>query len=153
LLNLVDYLTGKLPVPGQSAGANHQGMTNPDRESFFAIFHLSLVCLMPSPIEKLIDEWVGQNSGEHLPGKGKPLDLEEYFRWPEDKRMGYSLLREAGCIPPEVALLQEIGSLEQSIDRCTDPEKRQRLRDRLQARQVEFNIHLEERQRWRRPGR
>jgi Domain of unknown function (DUF1992) len=150
LLNLVDYLTGKLPVPGQSAGANHQGMTNPDRESFFAIFHLSLVCLMPSPIEKLIDEWVGQNSGEHLPGKGKPLDLEEYFRWPEDKRMGYSLLREAGCIPPEVALLQEIASLEQSIDRCTDPEKRRRLRDRLQARQVEFNIHLEERQRWRR---
>jgi len=125
-------------------------MTDPDRESFFAICHLSLVCLMPSPIEKLIDEWVAQNSGDHLPGKGKPLDLEEYFRWPEDKRMGYSLLREAGCVPPEVALLQEIDSLKQLIDRCTDPEKRRRLHDRLQARQVEFNIHMEERQRWRR---
>jgi DnaJ homologue, subfamily C, member 28, conserved domain len=130
-------------------------MTNPqttDRESFFAICHLSLLCLMPSPIEKLIDEWVSQNSEEHLPGKGKPLDLEEYFRWPEDKRMGYSLIREAGCVPPEVALLQEVDSLNQSIDRCTDPEKRRRLRDRLQARQVEFNIHLEERHRWRRPS-
>jgi hypothetical protein len=121
-----------------------------DRESFFAICHLSLLCLMPSPIEKLIDEWVSQNSEEHLPGKGKPLDLEEYFRWPEDKRMGYSLIREAGCVPPEIALLQEIDSLKQSIDRCTDPEKRRRLRDRLQARQVEFNIHLEERHRSRR---
>jgi hypothetical protein len=105
---------------------------------------------MPSPIEKLIDEWVSQNPEEHLPGKGKPLDLEEYFRWPEDKRMGYSLLRNAGCVPPEVRLLQEIDSLQQSIDRCNDPEKRQCLRDRLQARQVEFNLHLEERKRSRR---
>jgi hypothetical protein len=106
---------------------------------------------MPSPIEKLIDEWVSQNREEHLPGKGKPLDLEEYFRWPEDKRMGYSLLRNAGCVPPEVALLQEIDSLKQLIDRCSDPEKRHRLGDRLQARQVEFNMHLEERHRSRRP--
>jgi hypothetical protein len=64
--------------------------------------------------------------------------------------MGYSLLRSAGCVPPEVALLREIDSLQQSIDRCTDPEKRQCLRDRLQARQVEFNMHLEERKRSRR---
>ena len=107
---------------------------------------------MPSPIEKLLDEWVAQNPKEHLPGEGKPLDLEEYFRWPEDKRMGYSLLRNAGCVPPEVALLQEIDSLKQSIERCTDPEKRSRLRDQLQARQVEFNMHLEERQRSPRLG-
>jgi hypothetical protein len=105
---------------------------------------------MPSPIEKLIDEWIAQNPEQHLPGKGKPLDLEEYFRWPEDKRMGYSLLRSAGCVPPEIALLQEIDSLKQSIDRCTDPEKRQLFQDQLQARQVEFNIHLEERLRSRR---
>jgi hypothetical protein len=117
-----------------------------------SVIGLSFRCcdLMPSPIEKLIDEWVSQNPEEHLPGKGKPLDLEEYFRWPEDKRMGYSLLRSAGCVPPEVALLREIDSLQQSIDRCADPEKRQCLRDRLQARQVEFNMHLEERKRSRR---
>jgi Domain of unknown function (DUF1992) len=125
-------------------------MTNPNRESLFAICHTSVVCLMPSPIEKLIDEWVSQNPEEDLPGKGKPLNLEEYFRWPEDKRMGYSLLRDAGYVPPEVALLQEIASLEQAIDRSTDPAKRQWLRGRLQARQVEFNMHLEERHRWRR---
>jgi DnaJ-like protein len=119
-------------------------------KSFFVICRLSLPLIMPSPIEKLIDEWVSQNAEEHLPGKGKPLDLDEYFRWPEDKRMGYSLLRNAGCVPPEVALLQEIDSLQKSIGRCTDPEKRQRLRDRLQARQVEFNMHLEDRHRSRR---
>src|SRR5260370_38114969 len=102
---------------------------------------------MPSPIEKLLDEWVAQNPKEHLPGEGKPLDLEEYFRWPEDKRMGYSLLRSAGCVPPEVALLQEIDSLKQAIDRCPDPENRKRLHDELQASQLEFNIQLEKRHR------
>jgi hypothetical protein len=105
---------------------------------------------MSSAIEKMLDEWVAQTWEEHLPGKGKPLDLEEYFRWPEEKRMGYALLRSAGCVPPEVNLLQEIDSLKQSIDFCTDPEERQELRDRLQARQVEFNLHLEERHRSRR---
>src|SRR5260370_25666882 len=98
---------------------------------------------MPSPIEKLSDEWDAKKPEEYLPGEGKSLDIKEYFRWTEDKRMGYSLLRSAGCVPAEVALLQEIDSLKQAIDRCTDPEKRQRLRDELQARQVEFNMHLQ----------
>jgi len=105
---------------------------------------------MPSPIEKLIDEWLAQSSDEQLPGKGKPLDLEEYFRWPEEKRMGYSILRNAGCLPPEVSLLQEIDSLKRAIDQCMEPEKQRLLRDQLQARQVEFNMHLEERHRSRR---
>jgi hypothetical protein len=104
---------------------------------------------MRSPIEKLIDEWLAQASAEHLPGKGKPLNLDEYFRWPEDKRVGYSLLRSAGCVPPEVGLLQEIDSLKQSIDQCADPERRRKLLNQLQARQVEFNIHLEEHHRRR----
>src|SRR5258708_1256856 len=76
---------------------------------------------MPSPIEKLLDEWVAQNPKEHLPGEGKPLDLEENFRWPEDKRMEYSLLRSAGCVPPEVDLLQQIASLKPLIHRSTNP--------------------------------
>ena len=105
---------------------------------------------MPSPIEKLIDEWLAQSPEEDLPGKGKPLDLEEYFRWPEEKRVGYSLLKNAGCVPPELALLQEIDRLKHSIDRCMDPEKRRKLQDQSQARQVEFNLHLEERHRSRR---
>ncbi len=116
---------------------------------------LSFVITLPvrSPIEKLIDEWIAQTPGEHLPGKGKPLDLNEYFGWPEETRMAYSLLRNAGCVPAEVELFQEIDSLKQSINRCTDPEKSRKFQDQLQARQVELTMRLEERHRARRRGR
>jgi hypothetical protein len=112
-----------------------------------------LLLPVASPIEKLIDEWIAQTPEEHLPGKGRPLDLAEYFGWPEEMRMAYSLLRNAGCVPAEVELLQEIDSLKQSIQRCIQPEKRRKFQDQLQARQVELNMRLEERQRARRRGR
>lgn len=124
-------------------------------KSFFVICNLSFVITLRvlSPIEKLIDEWIAQTSEEHLPGKGRPLDLDEYFGWPEEMRMVYLLLRNAGCVPAEVELLQEIDSLKQSLQRCTQPEKRRKFQDQLQARQVELNMRLEERQRARRRGR
>lgn len=43
-------------------------------------------------IEKQIEEWLAQRGSDDLPGKGKPLDLDEYFRCPEDLRIGYSIL-------------------------------------------------------------
>jgi DnaJ homologue, subfamily C, member 28, conserved domain len=102
---------------------------------------------MASQIEKLIDEWLAQKPDEDLPGRGKPLDLDDYFGWPEERRMAYSLLKNAGCVPFEVELLQEIASLQQSIEGCTDPEKLHKLWEQLQARQVELNLRLEERRR------
>jgi hypothetical protein len=100
---------------------------------------------MASQIEKLIDEWLAQKPEENLPGKGKPLNLNEYFGWPEERRIAYSLLKNAGCIPFEVELLQQIASLQESINRCTDSEKLHNLQQELQARQVELNLRLEER--------
>jgi Domain of unknown function (DUF1992) len=100
---------------------------------------------MASQIEKLIDEWLAQKPEQDLPGKGKPLDLNEYFGWPEERRMAYSLLKNAGCVPFEVELLQEIASLQDSIERCTDSKKLHKLQQEFQARQVELNLRLEER--------
>jgi hypothetical protein len=102
---------------------------------------------MASQVEKLIDEWLAKTAGQDLPGKGKPLDLDEYFGWPEERRIAYSLLKNAGCVPFEVELLQEIASLQQSIEGCFDSERLRKLRDQLQSRQVELNMRLEERRR------
>ena len=43
---------------------------------------------MSNPVDKLIEEWLAQNEGEELPGTGQPLNLDEYFSWPEDQRIG-----------------------------------------------------------------
>ena len=98
-------------------------------------------------IEKIIQEWLARSSHEHLPGKGKPLDLDEYFRWPEDLRFAYSILKNSGYVPEEVDLLREIGRLEEEIGRCADPAQQRRCRQRLQECQVNLNLRLEQRRR------
>ena len=100
-------------------------------------------------IEKIIQEWLAKTSAENLPGKGKPLDLDEYFRWPEDVRFAYSILKSSGYVPEEVELLKEIGLIEEDIDRCTDPARKRLLGQRLEERRVSLNLKLEQRRRRR----
>jgi len=92
---------------------------------------------------------MAQTQSENLPGKGKPLDLEEYFRWPEEYRLAYSLLKNAGYVPEEVEQLSKIGRLKEQIDRCVDAGFRKKLESQLEEEQVALNIRLEKRRRRR----
>src|SRR5215472_6708698 len=104
---------------------------------------------MLNPAERIIEEWMAQAPTENLPGKGRPLDLEEYFRWPEDYRLAYSLLKNAGYVPEEVEQLRTIGHLKEQIDHCADPRLRKKLKSQLEQAQVSLNIRFEERRRRR----
>lgn len=63
----------------------------------------------------LLDQWAerhildAQKSGEfdNLPGTGEPLCLEDDSHIPEELRAGYRLLKNAGCLPPELAQRKE----------------------------------------------
>ena len=105
---------------------------------------------MSYSIEKQIEEWLAQRGSEDLPGKGKPLDLDEYFRCPEDLRLGYSLLKNAGYVPEEVEQLQQIARLIDELDKCADPGARNRLRAQLNETRVRLNLTLETARRRRR---
>lgn len=66
----------------------------------------------------LLDEWVerhisdAQRKGEfdNLPGSGEPLVLEDDSHIAPQLRAGYRLLKNAGCLPPE--LEQRRGAVE-----------------------------------------
>jgi hypothetical protein len=94
---------------------------------------------MSYSVEKLIEEWLAEKEFEELPGTGKPLDLDEYFSWPEDQRIGLSLLKNSGCVPLEVERLREIKRLSDEIEKCADEAVRVRLNRRLQEEQVELS--------------
>ena len=94
-------------------------------------------------IEELIQKWLAENPNEPLPGSGQPLNLDEYFRWPEDLRMAYSLLKNSGHVPEEVELLREVLDLKQRLSEATDPLGREYLRRRIQEQEVALNIKLE----------
>jgi hypothetical protein len=94
-------------------------------------------------IEELIQKWLAENPNERLPGAGEPLNLDEYFRWPEDMRLAYSLLKNSGHVPEEVELLREIGQLKQRLAESTDEFSRKELQRRVQEQEVALNIKLE----------
>ncbi|MFP5594462.1 DUF1992 domain-containing protein [Kluyvera sp. 142486] len=58
----------------------------------------------------LLDQWAerhitdAQRKGEfdNLPGQGEPLVLDDDSAVPEELRSGYRLLKNAGCLPPEL---------------------------------------------------
>jgi Domain of unknown function (DUF1992) len=99
---------------------------------------------MSYPVEKLIEQWLAEKQPEELPGKGKPLDLNEYFSWPEDQRIGLSLLKNSGCVPFEVEQLREIKRLSDEIEKCADDQVKIRLQRRLQEERVQLNLRIEQ---------
>lgn len=63
----------------------------------------------------LLDQWAerhitdAQRRGEfdNLPGQGEPLVLDDDSTVPEELRSGYRLLKNAGCLPPELEQRKE----------------------------------------------
>lgn len=67
----------------------------------------------------LLDQWAerhitdAQRKGEfdNLPGQGQPLALDDDSAVPEELRSGYRLLKNAGCLPPELEQRKEAMAL------------------------------------------
>ena len=67
----------------------------------------------------LVDLWAERNisdaqrNGEfdNLPGQGEPLTLDDDSAVPEELRSGYRLLKNAGCLPPELEQRKEAMAL------------------------------------------
>lgn len=75
-----------------------------------------------------------QERGEFdgLAGHGKPLPADELARVPAELRMGFRVLRNADCVPPELEARKEAARLGSLIAATGDPEERTRLQ-RLRA--------------------
>ena len=62
--------------------------------------------------EQRIAEAIANGELDELPGKGRPLELDDDALVPEDLRLAYRILKNAGFVPPEVQTLNEIAELE-----------------------------------------
>ncbi len=104
-------------------------------------------------VEQQIRDAMARGEFDNLPGAGKPQDHSGYFALPEDLRMGYTVLKNAGYVPEEVDLLKEIGALREHLDACTDLTERQRLNRAINDRQLKFDVLMDLRRRFRRTMR
>jgi hypothetical protein len=67
-----------------------------------------------------------QERGEfdNLPGRGRPLQLEDESMIPPELRLAYKILKNSGHVPPEIEEHKEILSLQRMLAQCPDEAKR-----------------------------
>jgi hypothetical protein len=82
--------------------------------------------------ERRIAEAMQAGLFDDLPGAGKPLPPEDDVLVPEELRVAYRMLRDAGYVPPELEPHRELRSIEQLLDVATDADRRQRAAVRAQ---------------------
>jgi hypothetical protein len=98
-------------------------------------------------VETIIREAQARGEFDDLPGKGKPIDLTEYFNTPEDVRVAQAMLKNAGMVPVEIDLLQEISALKEMLSLASDNSEKDKYRKILEEKRLQFNLLLERRKR------
>jgi Domain of unknown function (DUF1992) len=82
---------------------------------------------------------------DHLPGHGGPLALDDMARVPAELRMGYKLLRNSGCLPPELEARREVTRLGALIASTGDRLERARLRSLRADAELRYRLLVERR--------
>jgi hypothetical protein len=80
---------------------------------------------------------------DNLPGRGRPLALEDLSRVPASLRMGFRLLRTAGCLPPELEARKEVARLGALVAASGDPAERARLSELRADAELRYRLLLE----------
>jgi len=94
-------------------------------------------------VEGIIQEAMANGEFDNLRGKGKPLNLDEYFNTPEHLRLGYSLLKSNGFLPEELVLFKEMQEAREALAACEDPAERARLQKDLNFKTLRFEVAIE----------
>jgi len=90
--------------------------------------------------EQRILEAQREGAFDNLPGKGKPLKLEDLSWVPEDLRIGYHVLKNAHVLPPEVELLKDIHTLEDLLKHIEDENERRSLAKSIQWKMIHLDM-------------
>ena len=74
--------------------------------------------------ERRITEAINNGEFDNLEGKGKPLIFEDETWIPEDLRMAYRFLKNAGCVPPELEMRNEVINMCSLMNTLDDDKER-----------------------------
>lgn len=95
--------------------------------------------------EERIRKAIENGEFDHLPGYGKPLKLDDLSAIPEELRMAYTVLKNAGYSPEEYTLKQEMMSIESLLKSCDDDDERLGLQKKLNEKMLRYNSMLSKR--------
>ena len=81
--------------------------------------------------EEKIRDAMRAGAFDDLPGAGRPLALDDVALIPEDIRIAYRILKNAGCVPPEIEARKEAVTLRKLVAAATDDAARRRALAKL----------------------
>jgi hypothetical protein len=92
--------------------------------------------------ERKIQEAIrnGELDMDNLPGKGKPLQLEDDSHIPEELRLAYKILKNADCLPPELELKKEIVRMRDLLEGIDDLDEKYRVMKKLNFKIMKLNM-------------
>ena len=102
---------------------------------------------LPLLAEAKIRAAMARGEFDGLPGHGRPLRVEDLSRVPAELRMGFKLLRNAGCLPPELEARREVTRLGTLIDGSGEAAERARLSRQRAKAELRYQLLRERRQR------
>ncbi|HEX9910105.1 MAG TPA: DnaJ family domain-containing protein [Desulfatiglandales bacterium] len=91
-------------------------------------------------VEQRIKEAMEKGEFDDLPGKGKPLPLEDDSHVPGDLRLAYKLLKNADCLPPELLEKKEILQMEDMLAAIPDEKERYKLIKKINFKIMKLNV-------------
>jgi hypothetical protein len=92
-------------------------------------------------VERRIQAAIARGEFDHLPGAGRPLALDDDPWVPQELRVAYRLLKNAGYVPPELEQVTEVHRLLGAVSRAelTEGERSAGSR-RLRALLIELEL-------------
>jgi len=91
-------------------------------------------------VEERIQQAQEEGAFDNLPGKGRPLALDDDSCIPEDLRLTFKILKNSNCLPIEMEMRKEIFNVRQLLHAAIDPETRRELRRELNLLILGLNI-------------
>jgi hypothetical protein len=101
---------------------------------------------------QLLDDHIGQHlraseaSGElkAAPSYGRPMATTEgWDQTPDEFRLPFKILKDAGVLPPEVEAMREITALQQALAATQDAAEQRALQQRLAEKRQHLALRLE----------
>ena len=86
---------------------------------------------MASQAERRIAQAQKEGAFDHLPGEGRPLDMEDDSQIPAELRMAFKVLKNAGYVPPEIADRKEVSTILDLLEHCEDGAEKVRQMQKL----------------------
>jgi hypothetical protein len=83
--------------------------------------------------ERRIEEAMARGEFDNLEGRGRPLVFEDDSMVPEDLRMAYKVLKNAGYLPPEILEEKELLTAADLLANAPDEKERYQRMKKLQV--------------------